>query len=87
MVHTSLVRRVLRNPFSFSSASVTASTSIKLLETDDEVDPLSAEAENKGVRGLRVVGLKKRLGVLMEGLGLEEVRSEVEMEEEEKLRD
>nr|GLL43641.1 2-isopropylmalate synthase A [Ipomoea trifida] len=28
MVHTSLVRRVLRNPFSFSSASVTASTSI-----------------------------------------------------------
>ncbi|PKU68062.1 2-isopropylmalate synthase A [Dendrobium catenatum] len=28
IVHTSFVRRVLRNPFSFSSASVTASTSI-----------------------------------------------------------
>ena len=32
-VHTSFVRRVLRNPFSLSSASVTASTSIALLQS------------------------------------------------------
>jgi hypothetical protein len=37
-VHISFVRRVLRNPFSFSSASDTASTSIEVESDEDQLN-------------------------------------------------
>ena len=75
-VHTSFVLRVLRNPFSFSSASVTASTSMELGSEGGAMTPLLSEtrisrdeeARRQGRRpwrGRRTVGGGRRAWVGM----------------------
>lgn len=67
-MHMSLVRRVLRNPFSLSSASVTASTSIELESAAEENETWSCSAaapEPAPLLDVRTDGLESATEALM----------------------